>query len=544
MPRSLRLVCRLLPLLAVLWAAPAAAEGREFDPDSLPAWQRYLWQDDALLMRRGEEADLFATRSPAEAEAWERRFWLRRDPTPTTDRNERRGEHEKRLETARALYPAAGPMGLDRRGKDYVLFGPPDEVVEIDEWFDDTGHHPARLVWVWLAPPMRATYSDWNLDGEWDNAWEELPSSRPDVRRRLEAAYLQDGQAEDTRLLEELRSSDPLAYQDLIRQLAEGELVNAMEVQSQKLVADLMGSKFRRMEANYQKNQRERLDTYVHDFEVEPLWAVFAVDCYRGEPGRTRVELSHQVRARDLRFERDFERREFATTLLRRVVYRDEDGRVAASHVDALPVRAESIEDTRSALLLPGLSSDLLRPGRYELALRLEDRGSGRLQIFTTEVTVPAFPPDSLALSDIGFASSLAPGSEPALFRKGGWIVSPHPLRMFASDDAVRFYFEVYGLSTDDEGLNDYTVTYRIRPRDPIVRSSWLWTKEEVIDAQVGSTFADRSGGRMSRHPLSIAAGDFAEDSYLLEIEVHDRLGDRSARQRARFSVVPPASAR
>ncbi len=537
MKRIVLVLCLACCALSTTGSAPTHA-GEDVDMKDLPGWQRYIWQDLGLLMSRTEETQL---REVPDAEAgveFARRFWLRRDPTPTTEHNERREEHFKRLETARSIYGADGPMGLDLRGRDYVLFGPPDEVSEIDEWFDDTGHHPARLIWLWLSPEMRSTYSDWNLDGEWEQAWDELPSSRPDVRQRLEAAYLQDSQAEDTRLLEELRSGDPLAYQDLVRQLAEGELVNPLELQSQKLMADLMGSKFRRMEATYHENRRERKDTYVHDFELTPLWAVFAVDCFRGEGGRSRVELSHQLRPRDLRFEWDFEQQVFAANILRRVVFYDEDERVAAGTEDKVPVLAESMVDTGSDLLLPGLSIHQLRPGSYRMALRLEDELGGRLQVFTTRVEVPEFPADSLRLSDVCFASALGTGSEPALFRKGEWIVSPHPLHMYTGQDALRIYFEVYGLDTDDSGLNDYTVTYRIRPRNPLVKSSWLWTREESVETEVGSTFADRHGGEMARHPLSLSAENFSEDSYLLEVEVHDRLGGDRARQRARFSIV------
>ncbi len=536
-----------LSLLCCGLLFPGATESRaaeNMDMAELPGWQRFAWQDLGLLMSRTEEAQL---RELPDAEAstdWVRRFWLRRDPTPTTEHNERREEHFKRLETARSLYSASNPMSLDRRGSDYVLFGPPDEVSEIDEWFDDTGHHPARLIWLWMKLEMRATYSDWNLDGEWEQAWDELPSSRPDVRQRLETAYLQDSQAEDTQLLDELRSSDPLAYQDLIRQLAEGELVNPMELQSQKLMADLMGSKFRRMEATYLENRRERKDTYVYDFKVEPLWAVFAVDCYRGDGGRSRVELSHQLRPQDLRFEWDFEQQVFAASILRRVVFYDESERVAASAEDRVPVLAETIVDTRSDLLLPGLSVHQLRAGSYRMALRLEDEISGRLQVFTTRVEVPSFPADSLLLSDITFATALGLGSEPAIFRKGRWIVSPHPLHMYQGEDVLRIYFEIYGLDTDASGLNDYTVTYRIRPLNPVVRSSWLWTREETVDTEVGSTFADRHGGEMARHPLSVSAENFGEDSYVLEVDVHDRLGECQARRQAKFSIVSSSEAR
>ena len=531
-----RLACLLLLLL------PVAAAAAPIDPAALPAWQRYLWQDLSPILTHAEEEALLALDSPAAAAEWSRRFWLGRDPTPTTALNERREEHEKRLETARALYPARAGIGVDRRGEDYIRFGPPDETASIDEWFDETGHHPARTIWLWLAPPMRATYADWNLDGEWEQAWDEVPSSRPDQRARMENVFLQDGQAADTRLLDELRLSNPLAYQDLLRQLAEGEVINALEVQNQRIIADLMGSKFRRMEASYQEQRRSRRDTYVHDFRTEPLWAVFAVDCFRGAGSRTRVELSHEVRLSDLGFAWDEAAGDFGAALLREAVFYDSDERVAATLSDRQSIHAETLADTQRPLLVPGLASALLPPGDYRLALRLEDLGGKRLQIFTTRVSVPAFAPDSLAISDICFASNLQRGSAPADFAKGEWIVTPHPLRAYAMDRSVQLYFEIYGLSVDDEGLNDYSVSYRIRPRTPTVKSSWLWTREEVADAEAGSTFVDRHSGEMARHPLGIPAAAFAEDSYLVEVEIHDRLSGRRATARGQFSVLSPSA--
>jgi GWxTD domain-containing protein len=511
-------------------------------PDSLPDFKRLAWQDLRILMSRGEEAQFLEISDRAALAEWERRFWLRRDPTPTTLRNERREEHYKRLETARAIYHGAGEQGVDERGWDYVLFGPPDERVEIESWFDERGHHPAREIWIWLGAQMRAEYWDWNLDGEWETAHAETPSTRPDVKHRLESAVLETGQAEDVKLLDDLRLSDPSAYADLMRQLAEGEQITPESIQSARLMADLLGPKFRRMESNYITARQERRDTYVHDFGAEPLWAVFAVDCFRGEGGRTRVEVSHQVRLADLQCRWNFDEQVFTGELLRRVVFYDEDLQMAATQDERIPVRAERLDDLRRGVLLPGLAVVQLKPGRYRMALRLEDAVSRHLQIFTTDVQVPAFPEGKLLLSDITLASALAAAEGPGLFRKGEWFVVPHPLHSYSAGMSVDLYFEIYGLRTDAEGLNDYTVTYRIRRAQPELRTSWLWTRSLVVDPEVASTFLDRHAGATASHVLSVAVNDLAEDSYVLEIEVSDRLAGERCTGTTRFSVVNEAA--
>lgn len=538
-------------LLGLGLCLAAALPARAADDDgALPARLRYAWQDLGVIMTPAEEIEFRALPDAAALADWRRRFWLRRDPTPTTARNERREVHFKRLETARELYPADNELGLDRRGFDYVLFGPPDEVLEIEDWFDETGYHAARATWIWVDQEIRATYSDWNLDGEWEQAHPELPSSRPDVRyraeRQLAATSMSDetGIQEEIQMLRELRAVNPEAYQNLVRKMAEGEVVNIQEIQSEALMAELFGSKLRDMEARYVERRREKKDPYRHDFGVPPLWGVFAVNCFRGEAGRTRVEVSHQVRARDLGYDWDFDEQVFRGALRRRVAAFDEEDRLVASEEAELPVRAETLEDTRTAALLPGLGVLALPPGRYRLALRLEDVRGGAMQIWRTRLEVPAFPPAALRVSDISFATSLSPGSEPAVFRKGEWIVVPHPLRSYDSGAAIHLYFEVYGLGTDAQGLNDYLVTYRIRRRAPRLSSSWLWLREEQVDPAVSSTFADRHGGVTARHPLSIAAGGFGEDSYLVEVEVQDRISGRTATASAPFSVVPASTLR
>jgi len=541
---------RLFIGLGLLLAALAPARAAAGEDAALPAWLRYAWQDLGVIMTPAEEIEFRALPDAAALDDWRRRFWQRRDPTPTTDRNERREVHFKRLETARELYAGSDDLGLDRRGFDYVLFGPPDEALEIEDWFDETGYHPARVTWVWVEQEIRATYADWNLDGEWEQAHPELPSSRPDVRyrteRQLAGTSMSDetGIQEEIQMLRELRIANPEAYQNLVRKMAEGEVVNIQEVQSEALMAELFGSKLRDMEARYHEKRREKKDPYVHDFGVSPLWGVFAVDCFRGEAGRTRVEVSHQVRVRDLGFEWDFDDQVFRGGLRRRVAVFDAADRLVASQEAELPVRAETLEDTRTAALLPGLGVLELPPGFYRLALRLEDSQTGAMQIWRTNLEVPSFPAAALRVSDISFAASLAAGDEPAVFRKGEWIVVPHPLRSYDSGAAINLYFEVYGLGTDAQGLNDYLVTYRIRRRVPRLHSSWLWLKEEQLDPTVSSTFADRHGGVTARHPLSIAAGAFGEDSYLIEVEVNDRISGRTATASAPFSVVPASALR
>lgn len=58
-----------------------------------------------------------------------KRFWLVRDLTPATEVNERLVEHYQRLNYARKYYSSIDWRGYDDRGRIYIKYGEPDEIV-------------------------------------------------------------------------------------------------------------------------------------------------------------------------------------------------------------------------------------------------------------------------------------------------------------------------------------------------------------------------------------------------------------------------------
>src|SRR5262245_46231876 len=63
---------------------------------------RYLLTDTLRAQFRGLSSDSLR-------EEWLRRYWVLRDPTPTTPENERREEHEQRVHFARQHFAIASP---------------------------------------------------------------------------------------------------------------------------------------------------------------------------------------------------------------------------------------------------------------------------------------------------------------------------------------------------------------------------------------------------------------------------------------------------
>jgi len=78
----------------------------------------------------GKERKIFLELPDSEKEAFQEEFWKIRDPDPGTEENEFKMEYFNRIETADDLFVSEGRPGwLTDRGRIYILFGPPFEII-------------------------------------------------------------------------------------------------------------------------------------------------------------------------------------------------------------------------------------------------------------------------------------------------------------------------------------------------------------------------------------------------------------------------------
>jgi len=76
----------------------------------------------------GKEKKAFLALPPSERSRFIEEFWKSRDPDPTTEINEYKVEHLKRVAEAKHLFTEAGTSGwLTDRGRVYILLGPPEQ---------------------------------------------------------------------------------------------------------------------------------------------------------------------------------------------------------------------------------------------------------------------------------------------------------------------------------------------------------------------------------------------------------------------------------
>ena len=154
---------------------------------------------EQFLMTREEQVQWKQVRTDAEAQAFIDLFWLRRDPTPATSRNEFRDNFEAAVRYADEHFAAGRRRGsLSDRGRIFLIYGTPAAIRRIDAP-EMSGQSTARISFIYEGErakeifgqePVELTFADPFDAGEFT-----LERSRIDLnsaqRRIIEAEITQ-----------------------------------------------------------------------------------------------------------------------------------------------------------------------------------------------------------------------------------------------------------------------------------------------------------------------------------------------------------------
>ncbi|KPK81115.1 MAG: hypothetical protein AMS25_07855 [Gemmatimonas sp. SM23_52] len=181
--------------------------------------------------------------------------------------------------------------------------------------------------------------------------------------------------------------------------------------------------------------------------------------------------------------------------------------------------------------------------GRYTYSL--EARGpSGKAAVRREGVELQPYLDSELAVSDLVLASTVVPRIESPTGRRDFAIKVNRRLE-FEPDDPFAVYWEVYGLTTDDEGLANYQVTLSVTDTGG---RSVLATVVGVIGELLGlageegpqltyERIVEFSGDRVPEY-LSLELVDDDPGEYRLRIEVSDRLSGATVVGERVFNVL------
>jgi GWxTD domain-containing protein len=482
---------------------------------------------------------------------WVRRFWLLKDPTPTTPENERRREHDLRVETAKRRFAWKEPPYWDDRGAIWIAFGEPDSIIEeVATVEQGVGYVAANSDWLYTRERWVVAFERPNPRGPWKLGRSSTRLSwRPDLvardKRRLWATGSGNLPAFDEIGPDVVEQrSDLFGFMQDRELLAAGDyegLDNAIVahgVRTDLRARDLLA---KRKEAlvRFQQKFESRGERFVQYGEpIKPLWFVFDVSCFKGPPGRMRVEVHYQINLQDLQFayvDSIYESRYTAeATLL------NADAREVARDSYVERITADTFRNTLLARLVPGQLHFDIPEGSYRLSIRCRDAKSGAEGTYVTLVEVPRIDDRSLSLSDVQMATSIVYAGDDwrSRFVKKDRLIVPNPIGIVPRGKPLVGYFEIYGLQLDANSTCRYEVVYSIAPRSPGRPQGWFPDPGSFAKPFVTSRFTGDGGTSNLEEELRVDVASLASDAYDLVLTVRDLVAGTEATRRSRFSIL------
>ncbi|MFZ5515976.1 MAG: GWxTD domain-containing protein [Candidatus Zhuqueibacterota bacterium] len=458
--------------------------------------------------------------APEEKAKWEAKYWKMLDPTPHTEYNEFYDEYLRRFSFAQKHFSnIIKPLLLDDRGKYYLKYGEPDDRVSsvgLGKAYKD------NETWAYYRLNLFIDFVD-----EFGYGYREAHSlldaveSGPVNQKTLVAAELYSEREELHQRYQNFRdvrsSLSPGAAQTVFFQ-------HAREMDSEK------------------KLVLESIPPVRYDFDYgkKQLDARIASCIFRGENGRSRMELYYSLPLNQLGFEPGGQM-PFETLVEKRVTFMDANFDVVAGHQETLKLAARSQQEIDKRIYINQHNENLL-PGTYNFALQLDNETGGRLAILTAQVNVRDFSGDSLRMSDIQLAARISEGSsQPRNLKPNNILVVPHLGHIVNKSIPMNIYFEVYNLTLDDSGQARFSVAYEVN--SVIVdKNSWAslvqffshlvgGDKKETI----GSSFETAGMGEFQQIYLTIDFSKFPLGPSQLVVKVTDVQNGKTAVGEKRF---------
>jgi len=132
-------------LVLVLFILSFLAEATSTPQELPPRWKKWLDEEVVYIITAKEKEIFLSLTSGREREAFEKAFWLQRDPTPGTPTNEFKDEHFRRLKHANEVLGRREmkPGWKTDRGRIYIILGEP---VDIQRFYETAQNlYPCEL---------------------------------------------------------------------------------------------------------------------------------------------------------------------------------------------------------------------------------------------------------------------------------------------------------------------------------------------------------------------------------------------------------------
>lgn len=403
----------------------------------------YLRAEVTELLNDKEERQYQALSTNQARAAFLKRFWMSQDPTPATLTNERLVEHYERLIYAREHFSYPGSLGYDDRGKIYIKYGPPDEVVEDGINFNTLPF----TTWVYynLGAPVCFDFIDAGVNGF---RFADQPTDAlvvPGILSYLSALE---------NLLRRRANMHP-DYARLFSDISTMEIRLDQTLNNSTAVRQLIDRRVREYASDvYLQQQRLPVSMSTATKQYDQFESALRLAQFHTESGAPLLLAFYGFNPKDLRADADSVRVRAITTL------RDTSLAMAATRDTAFYVQTNGAAGNVIQVAAYDLQAE-----KYYFLLQLEN-SSGMQRSLRDYSLIPGKPVSGkLHLSSILFAETVAPAdsfSGAAAFYRNGLAIVPHPFEELESNQPMWLYFEAYDLARNREGKTSFTIEYEI----------------------------------------------------------------------------------
>jgi len=479
---------------------------------NLDKFERKNYEGLRYLLTDFQKKHYLSSPTREERDEWLRRFWLMLDPTPASRKNERRIEHEERVEIARERYSIERFPGFDHRGETLIRFGEPDLIADVPAQLIDAETQMEQFdlkmpgeVWHYYKFKMMVPFEEVSLNGECVYYMELRTINRSMRQEALKSGF-------------DIYNLEGLYF------------LNEMMTYSSTNLYDLYFAATNEYMTFFSHLENNRC-IYTSDFERLPLEYYFDFTSFKADKDEVRTEVNFEVPLRELTF-RPKMGDEYTRFIMKIAAY-DMDMIEVARASDIVNFKLPDSLENDYSWLLPMQYSFVLEPGYYRFGLEVRDLISNKHGCYRTCYYIDP-PGNSLCMSDIQFASSIKPVEDCTTFRKGSLCVVPHPLHAYRKPDRIKIYFEIYGLDTDKHNASFYSIEYSIEPKE---KKRWGPVLQD-IETIISSTFETSALGPDQHQRLEIDTDEFWEGSFILRVRVRDRRTGKTVEKITNFSVL------
>ncbi|MBN1221797.1 MAG: GWxTD domain-containing protein [Candidatus Aminicenantes bacterium] len=488
-----------------------------------------------ITKEENQEFSSLSEGSP-ERERFIRDFWIQRDPTPGTLRNEFREMYFQRIDAANRLFRGGRPGWLTDRGMILILLGPPDDREDFP--MGKTSEEKPSEIWIYNRLPnkseLRLEFVDYsntndyklitNISRESINSFIRMDMNLSDGLQSTTATIASREPPQDLKLEKIQETDKALKKSQEIREPQEGEVkVSYSEVRIPAQVAEIFDRNIAAMTP-----QTEIGITYLRTLylpaQQNNVHAIFLFKIKNADlsflrevgqdtsPGKAEPQLDMFLR-----------------------IYNRENGEakdIVKEIYVPYPLEFDRKELGQDQEHLYSLC-DPLPPGEYVLALAFASADLSKMGTTYVDFSLPHASSfyKKLDTTPIFFVESLekmeAPEMEIAIhrdyFRYSVLKIIPKEANTFGPEETPDIFYFIYGARPDKDRKFRIEVDYRIKKGNEELRKYATQT--------YASPFVSHP------LPLDLEGKTLEPGAYTLEIRIRDNISHLSLKKEIPFDV-------